>query len=226
MSSSAAPHTKAESSPREHDDRARRTLPRLSHTGKVTQAARRSSRSGRSCARCARRAGRWLVAVLFTIGLPCLFGSGDVVALGIDEPARAGRPPPARHRPRRRQPLAARNRRARRARDHRRVLDRDDPREHDGRAQAAAGALGEGRRLRGRLVPADAAVGADRVLREPGDHLASPPAPDFVLGARRRADGDRRRALPDGDRDLHARDRRDHSAAPRAASRRSPESCS
>ena len=71
------------------------TLPRLTHTGKVTQ-LRLVLSDGQKLRSV--RSTRWslLVAFVVTAGLP--FDRGDhVVALGLDEPARAGRPPPARH---------------------------------------------------------------------------------------------------------------------------------
>ena len=58
-------------------------------------------------------------------------------------------------------------------------------------------------------VPAGAPVGADRVLRHPGDPLAPQHPPDLVLAPRRRSCGRRRGRLPDAARDLRAGARRD-----------------
>ena len=111
---------------------------------------------------------------------------GHLVALGHMSPRDRARPASARHRARRREPLPARDRRARRARDHGRVLDRDDPRQPHRRPETAAGALGEARRLRGGHVRARAALGAHRVLRQPGDPLAPRHPADLALASRRR----------------------------------------
>src|SRR6266480_5841359 len=131
-----------------------------------------------------------------------------VFPLGLDEPARARRSPPARHRAGWRQRLAARNRRPRRARDYRRVLDWNDSRELHRGAEAPTGALGENRRLRGGRVPADAAAGPDCVLREPGNSLAPPHLADLVLTSRSRPLRHRWGRLSDASRDLRARYRR------------------
>ena len=171
------------------------TVPRLAVVGKVTQMRVVVSEWTKLHSL---RSTRWslLVAVVLTIGLPHAVRHHRRLALGAHAPARAREPAPARRRARRRQPVAAGDRRARRPDHHRRVLDRDDPRELHRGAEAAAGAVGQARRLRGRHLRADAAVGADRVLGQPGDpEPASHPA-DLVLALRRRAGRDRRRAVP------------------------------
>ena len=106
--------------------------------------ADRSSPSGRSSARSGRRAGRCSSRACSTIGFPLLFAAssrrtgeqmspGDHATIDALDIGLAGvvRGP-------------ARDRHPRRALHHRRVLDRDDPRDLDRRSQARAGALGEG----------------------------------------------------------------------------------
>ena len=82
-------------------------VPRLEHTGRVTQARVVALRVDEA----ALAALDALVAArrdaCSTIGLPLPLRRGHLVALGQHEPARARRPPSARHRARRRERRAA-----------------------------------------------------------------------------------------------------------------------
>ncbi len=86
-------------------------------------------------------------------------------SLATDQPARPPGLPPARGEPGRRPDRSARDRGPGRARDHRRILDRDDSSNDDGGAEAAAGALGEGDRLRNSRPGARDARDPDRIRR-------------------------------------------------------------
>ena len=145
--------------------------------------------------------------------------------LPADGSAREGELRRARGQPRRRTARPARDRRPRRARDHGRVLDRDDQGLDDRRPEAPARAVGQGDGLRRGDGGADDPGGADRVLRRPGDPLA-PPHQHRVHAPGRPARRDRRRPLP-GRRRACSRSAWGRSCGtPRAGSRSSRGSCS
>ncbi len=98
------------------------------------------------------RSTRWslLFAFVTMAGPRAADRRRDDEPLGTPEPARTRDVRPDQHRARRLSPGAARDRRARRAGDLRRVLDRADPLDVHGRAATPAGALGEGGDVRRR----------------------------------------------------------------------------
>ena len=128
----------------------------LAHTrrrfrGRVTQAHVVRSGVDEAQSRSARPAGRCSIAVLLTIALPAIFAAVTASRWSHMRPARAAGRHPLEI------ALAGVNISQlaigdpRGARDHGRVLDRDDPRQPHRRPQAAARALGEARRVRSRL---------------------------------------------------------------------------
>ena len=186
-----------------------------------------SAPSGRSCG--SLRSTRWslLAATVLTIGFPILAAAVDLRTLGASQPARSARAST------RSTSAWSASQLAQLAIGVLGVLvitgeysTGNDPRHVHRRAEAAARAVGEGRRLRGGHVRADAARGADRVLREPGDPLAPPRLQIAFSACRRRPRGDRRGALPDGRSAIFASRSGRSSATPPAASRPSRRSSS
>ena len=147
----------------------------MSAPGRLSRAPARQGHAGPRGALGVDQAGEPALHALVAAGGLRLHGRArSAGGRRADEPLGAPRAARARHlqlaRPRRRRvaPRAAGHRGARRDGDIRRVLHGDDPLEPDGGAPAAAGAVGEARRLRRHHLRADAGGLVHLLLRRAG----------------------------------------------------------